>query len=887
MRTPNTNTIYRTAVATPAASGQPVVTMRDFVSFLANPGDLAHGVNRKSPEYLQRREDEFMFFCGHLRGQFGKQLSEEDLKRVTKSARVGWEGSTPLHIAANYRHPDVLRHMLWDNPAAQSALNQTDRLGRTVLDWAMERPQGKNRTEILKILQGYQALRGTSGSAAKTTHRSITPRDIRLSTTGHSDKPTSVSSPMASRANPPAVVPRLDLTLVHDHAIKETAQTHACLQQVQRALKEQAAIEGKFSLLQRAIEKKLPRLPAQIGLGLKQKAADYRKRFPVPVATSQEHQTLQQLESMLEALRAHNDARRNEMEALRQEFVEAQMTTSSVATSATASGAIQPKREEPLGGSINRLGAEYVVIASSDEKPRDSANPDISTEDPIVEPSDTAAGQKVRLVTEYQSALGIRAKWRENYRTMKAQIETEATLGEVERNSLLTSIQRRTTALQDDAHYPAADELSTEKLEKLLATLGGDNALLQEGFEKLHAQRERLTTTPHDMQLSPHRQPSEHQDEVARQSTFLRIEVDDLRLLSARIASDSRIPEDARKKITEETGRALSNPLLQIDSQRISRYGNPSQKKWAALARAGVQANLRKISNRIYEQYEHARSGGEIELDWGKTRHQELLSLVQNQTREHIAQLRTELQPRAVTEEIANRLRNDMEEIYSLAAETLQQTVNTAPRDLPRIKQALSRLANALNQRLAHHLPWGEIQKAINAIINWPTLHNPAAQDDREELSRLKRQLAYQTQLNSISSLLAEPQNGRVILEYRKLVNDCANNMKEIMKSLERFSAANSALSNLGARSPGEARAAKLQCIASDLQVTHLDKIISRQLDHVADVSLTGALEPALKELRDACQNASAQLKQEAGDIETLHRELCASISVPPSEEVK
>ncbi|WP_428851949.1 ankyrin repeat domain-containing protein [Imbroritus primus] len=188
MRTPNTNTIYRAAVATPAASGQPVVTMRDFVSFLANPGDLAHGVNRKSPEYLQRREDEFMFFCGHLRGQFGKQLSEEDLKRVTKSARVGWEGSTPLHIAANYRHPDVLRHMLWDNPAAQSALNQTDRLGRTVLDWAMERPQGKNRTEILKILQGYQALRGTSGSAAKTTHRSITPRDIRLSTTGHSGK---------------------------------------------------------------------------------------------------------------------------------------------------------------------------------------------------------------------------------------------------------------------------------------------------------------------------------------------------------------------------------------------------------------------------------------------------------------------------------------------------------------------------------------------------------------------------------------------------------------------------------------------------------------------------------------------------------------------------
>lgn len=827
--------------------------MGDFVAFLANPGDLAHGANRTSPEYVRNREDEFLFFCERLRTQFGKQLSGDDFKRVKSSDRVGWEGATPLHIAACYRHPDVLRHMLWDNLEAQSALNQCDALGRTVLDWATQRPKGKSRTNILDILEKYGAKHGTGISAARTTHRSITRRDINLTRTGRSG----------------IQVPALDLTSAHHHTMEDAAQASACIKQIQHALKEQAAIEQKFKLLQQGIEKSL-RLPEQVHIELKRKAAEYRQRFIVTVGASQEHQTRQQLEAQFGALRARNDALRTGMEALRQEYIQAQIMASSLAASANRPVSTQARREESSdSASENGLYAENVNLVASEQQLMESANPDISTEHSTFEQADGAANSKAQLIEEYQGALHVRASCRADYRTMKAQIEVDTRLGETERNSLLTSIQHRTTALQDGDDLPTIDQLSTDALEKRLAGLKSDNTLLNEGLENLRIQREKLAATPRNVQLSP-----DESGQAALQPALLAIKVADLRLLTARIASDSKIPPDAQDKLTKEARRALSNPFLQTDPQRISQLGNPAQKKWATAAQAHAHAELNKISSRIYDQYERARSGEKVELDWNKTRRHELITLVTRQTRNHLTELRRELQPIAIIEKKAGQFRSEMSEMYGLASEALHQPINSAPRDLPQTKSALSKLASALNQRLVRRLPWMDIQKTIDATINWSTQQNAPVKGDMEELSLLKRQLAYQTQLNEVSRLLAEPQNEGVIHEHRNIVDRCATYLKEVVVSLEKLSNAHSKLGELAQRSEVAARAAELQRTASELRVTQLDSIISRELNTMADLRHTDTIEPSMEALRDICKKVSNELKHEANEVEALYSAL-------------
>src|SRR5690606_25796619 len=68
--------------------------------------------------------------------------------------------------------------------------------GRTVLDWAEMRPEGKSRSAIVKLLSEYQAMRGSDIPGAKQA-----PRSIRTSQLGPSAGPQDMSH--LSRWNSP------------------------------------------------------------------------------------------------------------------------------------------------------------------------------------------------------------------------------------------------------------------------------------------------------------------------------------------------------------------------------------------------------------------------------------------------------------------------------------------------------------------------------------------------------------------------------------------------------------------------------------------------------------------------------------------------------------
>lgn len=898
----------------PAALQELVVTISDLGAFLASPGG-SHHTDRMSENYVRSREEELLLFCKHLFTQFSKPLRAEDLVRVRGEQRTEWIGATPLHIAAEYRSPSVLRQMLESTPEVHSALRQQDLNGLTVLDWAKRRPKGNSRTAILGILQGYGIECGTEAPTTKKAPRSIVPVDFKphairekaqnkkssapggqrqlalgnrakrrqennpegaagiAGSTSRSNKAAAAAPRLVTHSKTGTQVQAIDLIPVHRCAREDAVQTEACLKQIKSTLHEHAVIEQKFKILQRGIQKSL-RLPEHIHVDLQRKTAEYRKRFFHALDPSPQEHTLEALEAQLGALRTRNNALRVEMEALRQEYVQARTKASPVTAFVDQSTPNQPQQEMSLASaSEDRLHAENVALVTSESRLKKSTSHNISTEHLTITPTDMGAANRIaQLIEEYQSALDTRAGCRADYRAMQAQIEFDTGLGETERDSLLTSIKRRTTALQDSDDRPSVEPLTADELEKRLASLKGDNSLLIEGFEKLCVQREKLAATPRDLQLSPRQKNPGCSAGPVQQPALLMSEVDDLRLLSARIASDSKIPEDARKKLTDEARRALSNSFLQADPQRISQHGNPAKQKWAAMAQTHAHAELNKISSRIYDQYERARSGDDVDLDWGKTRRQQLVTLINSETRHHIAKLRTELQPIAK----ANRLCNEMSALHGLASETLHQSIKSAPQNLPKIKSALSKLASALNQRLVRHLPWADIQKMINATINWSALQNTPTRDDMEELSLLKRQLAYQTQLNEVSRLLSEPQNEGVIHEHRDMVARCATYLNEVVESLEKLSSAQDELSGLAQRSTVAARAAELQLTASGLQVARLDPIISRKLEAMADLRPTDTFEPAMEALRDTCRKVSAELKREANSIETLYGTLCA-----------
>lgn len=82
------------------------------------------------------------------------KLGPRDLNHVVKSPyKEAWEGSTVFHVAARYRDPAVLKTLLSNLPEDQREheLNQRDKDGATVLDWAERRRDDKSE-KMVKLL---------------------------------------------------------------------------------------------------------------------------------------------------------------------------------------------------------------------------------------------------------------------------------------------------------------------------------------------------------------------------------------------------------------------------------------------------------------------------------------------------------------------------------------------------------------------------------------------------------------------------------------------------------------------------------------------------------------------------------------------------------------
>lgn len=143
-----------------------------FVRFLVNPG----GIQRVSAdrfaalpkEYAKSRNDELATFLDKDVIDVTKKLDTGDLNYLKAKYVQEWRGATPLHIAARHRNVHMLTRLLQQIPKhqRQRTLNQPDSKGRTVLDWALERSDGKKTDAVLEKLYRLGALTSSQLTAS-------------------------------------------------------------------------------------------------------------------------------------------------------------------------------------------------------------------------------------------------------------------------------------------------------------------------------------------------------------------------------------------------------------------------------------------------------------------------------------------------------------------------------------------------------------------------------------------------------------------------------------------------------------------------------------------------------------------------------------------------
>ena len=167
-------TVETRGAADSKARLKPRTRLCQFVRFLANPGGIqkvsADRLATTLPnEYAKLRNDELAAFLNKDDIDVTKKLDAADLKYLKARYAQEWRGATPLHIAARHRNAHVLTRLLQQVPKhqRQRALNQPDSKGRTVLDWALERSDGKKTDAVLEKLYRLGSLTSSQLSAGQ------------------------------------------------------------------------------------------------------------------------------------------------------------------------------------------------------------------------------------------------------------------------------------------------------------------------------------------------------------------------------------------------------------------------------------------------------------------------------------------------------------------------------------------------------------------------------------------------------------------------------------------------------------------------------------------------------------------------------------------------
>lgn len=900
-----------------SASSKPEPRLRDFVAFLANPGPLPKAAEEHKLDYQAMRNNRTRAFRDELGSRVGTKLGPEYFSRFKEKYVNEWKGATPLHIAARYRDAAVLRELLVSKDAI-AALNATDDSGRTVLDWAELRPASTKRDNTLKILRDNGALRGTQLPAQTQVDG-----HPRLSTGSPSPAPTSAQNRRAptqsgyiSRSSRDATKRASLRTVKTQMPSGVTGRAEGCeagkvskfedvtmqrlLNDCKEAIAKKKRFHKRFENLRSEIQADIDLTPDVRNRLLKAYEDCAGILLDKDDATLHQCTTNEKLEGFLERLKSgnkHLDKNLKELNTfyetalLDQEFGGEPESIQRLRAPfrSDSSSSVQASGTPHLhAGQADIVGADSRVDVGASSRPPESegapklpvAEQPTKIGNPLApltqDTSESVTDRRTQLIAACQDAINERAGYQADYEALKSEIEADSQLDAASRNTLLQSIQLRTTTLQDDHKHPIGGQTTAADQQEWLSSFKAENAMLKDGLEKFRGHREKLVPPGAlvPSRLSTKLNPS---DKAVPQPALRALQAENLDFLSKRISSDRTVPGEVRNVLERKVRTLQNNPFLQLDPQQISRFEDPEKKAWAAHNQTRFQLKLDEKTKEVLQQYESARSPRSTNPDHGKAACEKPTLLVNNDTQSQIESLRAELQPAAFVQKKTDQFFDEMSGLHGLSFKVLGSLLdNSARQHLPKIQAELAALAGTLNQRIVHRLPWKDIQKAIDASVNWLSLQRVSTRNASDELRLLRHKLAYQEHLDKTTKLLAEPQNEKLMREHRHTVERCAASLREVFESLDRLANAHLKLEELGRQSTVAKRAAELLLKTPENLnlIPRLDTIISTRLHVIAGLRPADAMETAIAELHTTCKKTSEHLRLTAHGAESLYTTL-------------
>lgn len=837
------------------ATSQATPSIHDLLGFLLNPGRLEPRSDRTSEAYRSEHKQDLAYLRQHLKSCFSKPLSKNDLAEVGATSQRRWAGATPLHIAAYYRGVEVVKEMLSDNPEAKDALNKADARGRTVLDWAEKRPEGRNQRAIIELLKQYGAQRSTGGTLAPKKP---------LRATSHTPRPLILGPRTLASA---VSVPPLSLCSVHVQAEQEAILRDGSLAQVQRLIREKAGIEQKFRILHQGIQKSL-RLPADVHTMLKQHARELRRHFAYAIEPPLLGSTRQELEAQRDAIQARNNDLMTCMENLRQQYVQAQKDAAGV-----QAAALQRLSSDSVSNDVSAnfddLRAENVALLPTQSEPKNEQTrssmptrqlsnnnpPQISKEHAIA--SGDAADSRAAIIKTINATLDEIADHRREYETLQAQLKADSHLDDSARTQLLAGVEFRLTLMRTDDEC-AIDEMPFEALEKYLTSLQernaryGDEILqLREGYEKT------TTTIPVTSEAGVGANPTVL---VALPPPLAQLTVHNLELLETKIQADPHLSPAVRNRLTADARKILTNSFLQLDPKRIAECESPRKKAWMIRAQTTVQKGLGECARQIHSEYEKARIESKLSAQ------------PSSETR------LTGLRPAEAVEREATQL---FEQINTRFDPTLKTLVpcsgHPALTSLPAIEAALPKLAQALHRRLIHRSPYTVFTRAINAATNWRSLRDaasraPEAQQFRAEL--IKRQATCEKHLGEAMRMLDTQEIKSMMHEHERTVTRCSGYLDQLFGALQILQEAQAALQTLAETSSVAEHVIRSVSPTLPKWAPRCDAVIEKKILALASAETAHATQAALNDLQRVCGNAVREIGSTTATWRDLHAQL-------------